>query len=68
MDGISALVNVADYMATQNNIHTLIDRYLNILIYLDNLSKSEEEYITKIILDENILNTDKEDIITGRVG
>lgn len=68
MEGISALVGVKKYTASQATIKRLIDKYLNILCYLESISPQEEDFLIKTILDKGIKNTTKEEIINGRVG
>lgn len=68
MEGISALIGVPDFRGSQESIKTLIDRYLAILIYLERITPVEEEFLIKTILRKDIKSTDKEDIITGRIG
>jgi len=68
MEGISKLIDVPDFKNSRNNINTLIDRYLNILVYLEHITPQEEEFLVKTIANKTIRNTEKEDIITGRIG
>lgn len=68
MEGISALIGVKKYSASQSTIKRLIDKYLNILCYLEGISSQEEDFLMKTILDKSIKNTTKEEIINGRVG
>lgn len=68
MEGISALIGVKKYSASQSTIKRLIDKYLNILCYLEGISPQEEDFLMKTILDKSIKNTTKEEIINGRVG
>lgn len=68
MEGISALIGVPDFRGSQENIKALIDKYLGILVYLEQLTPLEEEFLVKTILRKDIKNTEKEDIITGRIG
>lgn len=68
MEGISALIGVKKYAASQSTIKRLIDKYLNILCYLEGISPQEEDFLMKTILDKSIKNTTKEEIINGRVG
>ena len=68
MEGISALIGVKKYAASQATIKRLIDKYLNILCYLEGISSQEEDFLIKTILDKSIKNTTKEEIINGRVG
>ncbi len=68
MEGISMLIAVPDFKGSLQNIKILIDRYLKILIYLEHLTPTEEEFLIKTIRSKDIRNTDKEAIITGRVG
>lgn len=68
MEGIAKLIGVPDFRVSEPNIKILIDRYLNILVYLEKITPQEEEFLVKTITDDNIRNTEKEDIITGRIG
>ena len=68
MEGISKLIDVPDFKNSRQNIKTLIDRYLNTLVYLEHLTPQDEEFLIKTIASKNIRNTEKEDIITGRIG
>lgn len=68
MEGISALIGVKKYSSSQSTIKRLIDKYLNILCYLEDISPQEEDFLIKTILDKGIKNTTKEEIINGRVG
>jgi hypothetical protein len=68
MEGISALIGVKKYSASQSTIKRLIDKYLNILCYLEGISPQDEDFLIKTIRDKNIKNTTKEEIINGRVG
>ena len=68
MEALSDLIHVPEFFSSENNIKFLIDRYLNILVYLEDISPQEEEILLKTIMDHNIKNTTKEDIINGRIG
>jgi len=68
VDGLSNLIGIHEFIGSIDNIRYLIDRYLNILVYIDGISPKEEEFLLKTIMDESIKNTDKEDIINGRIG
>jgi hypothetical protein len=68
MEGLSTLINVKKYSASRDTIKRLIDKYLNILCYLEGISPQEEDFLIKTILDKGIKNTTKEEIINGRVG
>jgi hypothetical protein len=68
MEGISALIRVTKYAGSKDTIKRLIDKYLNILCYLEVISPQEEDFLIKTILDKSIKNTTKEEIINGRVG
>ncbi len=68
MEGVSALIGVRKYAASQNTIKRLIDKYLNILCYLEGISPQEEDFLMKTILDKGIKNPTKEEIINGRIG
>jgi hypothetical protein len=68
MEGISALISIKKYSASKTIIKRLIDKYLNILCYLEGISPQEEDFLIKTILDKNLKNTTKEEIINGRVG
>jgi len=68
MEGLSSLICVKKYSASRDTIKRLIDKYLNILCYLEGISPQEEDFLIKTILDKGIKNTTKEEIINGRVG
>lgn len=68
MEGISQLIGVEKYFQSQAVISRLIDKYLNILIYLESLVEEEKEILVKTLLDKTVKNTVKEDIINARVG
>lgn len=68
MEGVSALIGARKYSASQETIKRLIDKYLNILCYLESITPKEEDFLIKTILDKGIKNTTKEEIINGRVG
>lgn len=68
MEGISRLIGAQRYLASQQTIKILIDKYLNILVYLDSLTENDEKFLVATILDKSLKNTVKEEIINGRVG
>lgn len=68
LEGISALIGATKYNACQDQIKRLVDKYLNIIIYLENITPSEEAYISKIINDKSTPNTTKEEIVNNRIG
>ena len=68
MEGVSSLIGVTKYGSSQTIIKRLIDKYLNILCYLEEISPQDEDFLIKTILDKSIKNTTKEEIINGRVG
>ncbi len=68
MEGVSNLIGTAPYAEYGNELRFLVDYYLNILVYFDSLSKQQEDSILEIINNKNIKNTEKADVINGRVG
>lgn len=68
MEGIEKLLNSERYKHSENEITQLIDRYLNILIYIEQIGADEASNLMSVVRDKGILNTRKEDIILGRVG
>lgn len=68
LEGISKLIGTERYYSSQDRIKNLIEKYLNILIYLDRITSEEESFLLNTILDKTIRNTTKEEIVNGRVG
>ena len=68
LEGISKLIGTERYYSSQQRIKNLIEKYLNILIYLERISLDEETFLLNTILDKTIKNTTKEEIVNGRVG
>lgn len=68
MEGMSDLIGTAPYILFGSELRFLVDYYLNILVFFDSLSKQEEDEILAVINSSKIVNTDKADIINGRVG
>jgi hypothetical protein len=68
LEAISELVGTPQYKPSANAIGNLIEIYLNILIYLDQAGDQESEYIVSLVNSRAIASTDKQTIISGRVG
>lgn len=68
MEGMSGLIGIKKYSASQEILKRMVDKYLNILCYLETITPQEEEFLIKTILDKDLKNTVKEEIINGRVG
>ena len=68
IEGLSALIGSNEYEVDQENIKILVDRYLNMLVYLEELDEQKSNELIDIVKDMSIKNTKKEDIILGRVG
>ncbi len=68
MEGISDLIDASDFRNARQDIKSLIDKYLNILVYLEDISAKEEEFLIKTIKSKSIQCTVKEEIINGRIG
>ena len=58
----------AQYKPSAVAVANLIETYLNILIYLESADEHETEYIVSVVNSRSISSTDKQTIITGRVG
>lgn len=65
---ISSLIGVENYKHCSETIKFLVEKYLNILIYLESVSDSDKEFIINIINNKKIDGTEKEKILFGRVG
>lgn len=68
LDAVSDLVNTPQYKPSSQAIANLIETYLNILVYLESADESEAEYMMSVINSRTIASTDKQTIITGRIG
>lgn len=68
MEGVSSLIVLKKYASSLAVIRRLIDRYLDILCYLENISAKDEEFLKNTILNKALQNTTKEEIINGRIG
>lgn len=68
MEGVSSLIGIRKYASSLSVIHRLIDKYLDILCYLEDISANDEEFLRSTILNKGLLNTTKEEIINGRIG
>jgi hypothetical protein len=68
LNAVSDLINTPQYKPSSRAIANLIETYLNILIFFESAEESEAEYIVSIINSRSIPSTDKQAIITGRVG
>lgn len=68
LEAVSELVGSSQYKPSATAIASLIETYLNILIYLESADEGEAEYIVSVINSRSILSTEKQAIITGRVG
>lgn len=68
LNDISLLIGTEKYIHCESIIKNLVDKYLNILVYLESIKPTEEEFLISIIKDKGVSGTDKEKIITGRVG
>jgi hypothetical protein len=68
MEALSDLIGVEAFKVSETNIRCLTDHYLNILVYLEELTPAEEEIFLNTVLSKEIPNTTKEDIIKSRVG
>ncbi len=68
IEGLSKLIGTSEYEIDQDNIQVLVDRYLNMLVYLEELDEQRKNELIDVVQDTTILNTKKEDIILGRVG
>ena len=68
LEAISDLIGVSHFQSSQPAIKRLVDTYLNILIYLDSANETDSGYLLSVINSRTIESTDKQQIITGRVG
>jgi HNH endonuclease len=68
IEGISVLIGTKKYENDQENIQILVDRYLNIMVFLEELDDQKQKELIDVVNDNTIINTKKEDIILGRVG
>jgi putative restriction endonuclease len=68
LDAVSALIGAPRYLASSRAIASLIETYLNILIYLDSIDEAEANYLLAIINNRLIDATEKQRAVMGRVG
>jgi putative restriction endonuclease len=68
LEAIAALATNANYHASLPAIARLIDTYLDILIYLDGSTEEELGYIFSVLMNKAISSTEKQELITGRIG
>jgi hypothetical protein len=68
LDAVSKLISAPLYITSAQPIASLIETYLNILIYLDTIDETETAYLLSIINSRTVSPTEKQEIISGRVG
>lgn len=68
LQDVSNLIGVEKYKGSEKAIRNLIEKYLNILIYLDSLGQDQRALILNVINSKEINCTEKATIIDGRVG
>jgi hypothetical protein len=68
LEAVSELVNTPQYKPSSQAIANLIETYLNILIYLEDADEAEGEYILSVVNSRVIASTEKQEILSTRVG
>lgn len=68
LNDITLLIGAERYKHCEGTIRSLIDRYLSILVYLESVDDKDKDYLISILNNKKMPSTEKEQIITGRVG